>query len=428
MVDFTDFDASKAWFETQSPQSRSLISSRAALRVLANISLFEPEFFEGLALVSFRAVLISAVRGSGRTADMEAAARSADSAALSALSADSADSAALSALSMDAQQVPNGSRLGALWPAADIPPAIKDNHQAFLRMLAENPDWAFWRNWYLAMWDGTFEDWDLAHAVALIDDVVWKGEDALAKVAARIREIEAEHLKRKLPQVDEVFENDDALYDVRSVFVDPTELIASIFSRVTFAFENAVQSNSCDLNGTSLAAKILREAIENCRDDPNAAEQFFRQAAALIEKKISGGQFAEDDELDFLVSTLKETALQLRADHPDVAKASDSRINRRLREIDQQKALEIAHSIDELREGTAGRLSVEFALASETVRAVDVLEAQASALKRTGNHAARISLSEKAKKTEGSGIMSAIKIGLRADKVVELVTWLISGS
>lgn len=47
------------------------------------------------------------------------------------------------------------------------------------------------------MWDGTWSDWDLAHEVALIEDDVWSGEDALAKIAARITEIET---RRKLEQ------------------------------------------------------------------------------------------------------------------------------------------------------------------------------------------------------------------------------------
>jgi hypothetical protein len=254
-VDFSDFEASKAWFETQSPTAGSLVASRAALRVLANISLIEPGAFEELALVSFRTVLISAVRGIGRTADMEAAAAtfSADSVFRS------ATFSAHSAVSMDAQQVQDALRLGALWQASDVPSAIAENHKVFLGLLGQDTDWSFWRDWYVAMWDGTFEDWDLAHEVAKIEGEVWEGEDALAQVAARIREIEAEHLTDRAG-IDEtlVFDRSTLTFEVKPHLQSNKDVLNVAVERVEDALDDVLALGKGNgLTKNTLEARIL---------------------------------------------------------------------------------------------------------------------------------------------------------------------------
>jgi len=242
-VDFADRKKVAAWFKTQKPHVCGQITSRAALRVFANISQFTGTEFARLALPSFRAVVTSAVRGSGRSADLDgnisqsatiavadrlaansnftAALTAADSAAYSApvsaaisarsiecsiTSARTADSfgpifeaisATRSALQEDKACLNHGTRMGALWPEDGVPPALFANHKRFLELLDQDADWSFWRDWYIAMWDGTFEDWDLAHEVAKIENEVWEGEDALAKVAGEIGRIETRRALEK---------------------------------------------------------------------------------------------------------------------------------------------------------------------------------------------------------------------------------------
>ncbi|WP_390912570.1 hypothetical protein [Pseudosulfitobacter sp. SM2401] len=68
-----------------------------------------------------------------------------------------------------------------VWGNIEVPAAIAINHQSFLGFLASDPKWEFWHDWYLAMWDGTFTDWDLALEVIKIEDAVRKaGADAVA--------------------------------------------------------------------------------------------------------------------------------------------------------------------------------------------------------------------------------------------------------
>ncbi|MEO0938288.1 MAG: hypothetical protein AAFY38_09040 [Pseudomonadota bacterium] len=102
-MDFSDEAQAEAWFAEQTPERRCVITSRAALRVLAAIGRFEFKRKERLAIAALRATLTSAGRGLGRPADVGGlersaafAARSASVAARSAASAVavSADSAA----------------------------------------------------------------------------------------------------------------------------------------------------------------------------------------------------------------------------------------------------------------------------------------------------------------------------------------------
>lgn len=241
-VDFSDEEKAQAWLERQSVEVRCAIACRAALRVCANICRVESEGFSKIALSVFRAALTSAVRGSGQAADegwLTAAANSASrfagrfsrvgsgaahSAALSAANstnsaetafsvADSADSASLaagsdgyfaaySAATKDSGQKTIASFAFPLWQGVEVPPAIAQNHQDFLKQLKEDrATWGFWHDWYLAMWEGRFTDWDLAVEVAKIPNEVWdEGAEAVAKA---IREIEARRAS-DLPRPDNV--------------------------------------------------------------------------------------------------------------------------------------------------------------------------------------------------------------------------------
>ena len=79
---------------------------------------------------------------------------------------------------------------GPVWRGIDVPPNLQDAHVDFVRFLSTDPKWEFWHDWYLAMWDGTFTDWDLAYEVIKIEDAVWKaGADAVALEIDDLREL-----------------------------------------------------------------------------------------------------------------------------------------------------------------------------------------------------------------------------------------------
>ncbi|MBM1816181.1 hypothetical protein [Pseudosulfitobacter pseudonitzschiae] len=316
---------------------------------------------------------------------------------------------------------------GPLWGqlgTPDLPQAAIDRLEGFF---ARDPEiWRFWQDWYTYVLDGTPIDVDQLVAVSLIPDDVW--EEGPEAVADAIREIEAHLVIEKFPQIEEIFESNDGLYDVRGVALNPGQLIDSILERVNFAFDTAIQSNVCDLSEMNLASKALRQAIRVADSDANSFEFYLRTASAKIKSDVASGRLADDDETAFLILAIDEAALQLRADHPDVAEAANTRTTQRLREIDDSKRLAVATSIDGLREGTTGRLNQEFGLAAEVTRDGESANAVAEAIKQSGYRAGKISLAERAKRAEGSGFMSATKIGMRAHNLIEYVIELMSGS
>lgn len=466
-VDFSDLTQAKAWFESQSIETCAAMASRAALRVFANFRADMGGAPDRLDLGLLRAILTSAGRGLGRPADVDwdsaalsaahsalsasnsanSALSAAQSAANSALSAQSAaQSAALSAANsalsaaLSARSAANSAQSAAtadaqavdhlfslpLWPDQKAPETIQANQTALITAMKADPSWEFWLRFYEGMWKGTFDEWDLALKVIQIPDDDW--DEGVAHIAEVIARFEAQMLMSKLPQVEEVFQAPNGLYDVQATVIDPSSLIESVANRVRFTFDLAITNNSCDLDDFATAAKILRHALNSCLDDPNALEQFLRQAADLITADLKRGGLTPHDTLDVLVSTLKEVALQLRADHPEVAAAVKSRTKQAVGELSDAKRLEGAERIEGLKDaGTTGRLHDEMGLAIDTVKDGSSDEATADALKQAGNRAAKISLAEKAKKAEGSGPMAALKIAMRADSVVDFVMRIISG-
>lgn len=312
-----------------------------------------------------------------------------------------------------------------LWLGIDVPEHAQKSHDRFLEQLVSDPKWGFWHDWYQAMWDGNFDNWELAFEVTEIPDQIWKeGADA---VAHEIENLRATLFFKKSPQVEDIFETSDGLYDVRSSIVNLSTLIDSVLKRIKFSYDMAIQSNHCDLSSMNVAAQAIRHVLENCRDDPNALEQYLRNARSLIQRGIDDNQLAVSDELTMLIATLDETTLQLRADHPEIAAAVQARTKQRLREIDDSKRIAIASNMDAMRDVTALRLNEEYRLDAAITRDGSDADAMSEAIQRSGHRAGKINLAEQAKKAEGSGVMSGLKISLRAKTLYDAALELMAG-
>jgi len=177
----------------------------------------------------------------------------------------------------------------------------------------------------------------------------------------------------------------------------------------------------------NVAAQTIRHVLENCRDDPNALEQYLRNARSLIQRGIDDNQLGVSNELTMLVSTLDETTLQLRADHPEIAAAVQARTKQRLKEIDDSKRIAIASNMDGMRDVTTQRLNEEYRLDAAITREGSDADAMSEAIQRSGHRAGKINLAEQAKKAEGSGVMSGLKIGLRAKTLYDAALELMAG-
>lgn len=279
-VDFSNVAAAQEWLEGQTVEVCCAISSRAALRFCANLKELDDGSFPRVAITSFRAVLTSAVRGLGRTADLDwlkgsalsaahfaqaahisvnlsvsagtrpFSARNYVSAACYAASVAAADvvagstaagfagRAAGSAASFDAVQTNLTDYHIPLWSGADVPPVIQDAHERFLdRLNQDRAIWGFWHDWYLAMWEGTFRDWDLATEVAKIPEDVW--EEGPEEVALAIRNLEAQRLI-EVAGINEglVLDEDTSKFDVVPHAQSNQQILEAAVSRSEDALED----------------------------------------------------------------------------------------------------------------------------------------------------------------------------------------------
>ncbi len=341
-VDFSNHDSAEAWFATQSIEMRCAMTSRGALRVVANVRLSVEEYTGSLALTALRAILTSAGRGLGRPADVQeldsaalsaasaafSAARSADSAADSAAlsafsaarSADSAaDSAALSAASAadsaalsaafyarsaafsaalstfsdDAAAKAPDLYARAVWGKTKVPESVAASHLEFLEYLNSDPNWAFWRRWYEQMWEGTFRDWDLAIEVAKIPDEVWKGDDALAKVATAIREIEARF--RTSVAVPLIRNDQDSAFSLADEAPLPEELLEYVKERVGGALDTALKASGNNVFDENCAeALAISQALQST--NPSAVAGLLHDASLMFQTNL-GDRYPEDGQL-----------------------------------------------------------------------------------------------------------------------------------
>lgn len=124
-----------------------------------------------------------------------------------------------------------------LWRTIAVPDVIKENHDDFLKFMeADRGTWGFWHDWYLAMWEGRFTDWDLASEVAKIPDDVWeRGAEAVAvEIAKRRAQLNAQRTDQ--PQREKAYEPKS----VQQILANP-EISAinfqSVAQNISVAFE-----------------------------------------------------------------------------------------------------------------------------------------------------------------------------------------------
>ncbi|KIC48222.1 hypothetical protein RA29_16935 [Tateyamaria sp. ANG-S1] len=193
-----------------------------------------------------------------------------------------------------------------LWSGSNVPEALFIAHGQFMQSLYSRQDWAFWADWYRGMWDGTFRDWDLAIEVAKLPNEVWEGEDAVAKVAAAIRQIEAER-KGRFDRPDNVpeLQRKKLLEHVQRLLASP-DMTALAAEGAADTLERAI-------------SQYLKEAPANCLPDALAhledVPALFRRIAVTVkssERAETKARKLADD-----IETLNTKIARLEADLRD---------------------------------------------------------------------------------------------------------------
>lgn len=414
-VDFSDEKKAQAWLKTQSNEAMCAIASRAALRVCANISLIGADHLPSVTLPVLRAILTSAVRGSGRLVDVDWKAikavkavtslatyvqetSSARSAAIDAAQAafnalgtasdltafsdrdfystaydaafnaayDAADSAAHSAhhsgghssaarsttddaTSNDSANIWISSFLTPIWPAGTIPQSIQERHESLLAFFNEHRStWGFWQDWYLAMWEGRWTNWDLAHDVAKIPDDVW--EEGAEAVAIQIEKIRAAQLRDRLPQAEVVaFDAETLTFSARPIAMQKPDLIGATLQQVEDSLEDVLASPSNGLSNTSREVRVIERTLRKYGNNPQQIEMGFVSAHAGLTRQLIVEELPASEENLALRSALEEGAVAIRATHPDVAENRAILTKRKFEELSPEQKDQLAEALPVLR-------------------------------------------------------------------------------
>lgn len=362
-VDFSDGASAKAWFEGQSIEMRCAMTSRAACRVVANICPDGENAAPDLALPVLRAILTSAGRGLASPADVSAfdwdqAARSASAAAYSAVSAAlsaplsansaarsaadsarSALSAANSALSADTRTSLEDLYRQPVWGAVEVPAAIVDNVATFRTFLAADPAWGFWLRFFDGMWNGTFDEWDLAIEVIKIDEEDW--EKGYAHIGGVIAGIEADLINQRSTLAENLYFNEESArglptletyglagqFDVEPVKVSAPDALERAVSKVEDSFSDAMTlGHGQHVRETTLEGLILSRVFAKYRTDPHRVEMDFEDVRRVLVANICNDEnpnrnYPRCDELDLLVSAINSACGEIRAAYPEIAQA-----------------------------------------------------------------------------------------------------------
>ena len=172
------------------------------------------------------------------------------------------------------------------------------------------------------MWDGTFRDWPLAIEVALLPDNLWEGEDALAKVAEAIREIEARRANEKAKLNETLILNPSTQrYSARPAPISNTKRLQRHLSRVEDALDDIVALGGGNgLTANTAEFRIIKRLVQKYGNDPERVAFDLTDANKSIARQIKVGEYADDEPLKLLQAANTACIAFVCEAHEEVAK------------------------------------------------------------------------------------------------------------
>ena len=224
-----------------------------------------------------------------------------------------------------------------------------------LNTLAENKTvMQFWHDWYKGFLDGKPLDWSLQREVALIPDADW--DKGPAHIADKIEEIKARFLEDKTPLAEKLELNPETgKFFVTPVPARKPDLLSTTLEKTKDALDDALNGRN-GLLADDRVARVLHRCFEKYTHNPERIEMDFVDARAGLTRQMANGELADSEEILSLAEVLKNGALDIRANHPDIAANRETRATRALQELtpEQKQQLEDAQPILEaLTEGEA---------------------------------------------------------------------------
>lgn len=233
-----------------------------------------------------------------------------------------------------------------VWGITDEHCAIQTNHDTFLKILNADPKWAFWCYWYLAMWQGRFDNWNLAFEVIKIDDQIW--EAGAEAVATEIERIKAEHFTTQHPLAEAIQLNPETnRFFATLIPIQNAPLIGALLSRVQDSVEDATLGKN-GLNEQSREVRVLHRTLSRYSNDPQRVEMDFTSVAVGLRRQIHDtAELPNSEDNLALLEAVEDGVRGIRAAHSDVAENRLILAQQSLRELsaDQVELLEDAKPV-----------------------------------------------------------------------------------
>jgi hypothetical protein len=374
-VAVTNEEEFRAWLEGQPREVCVAIAYRAAMRVLPlALAVTDKEtIWKRLALATLRANLTAVIASLRATSDTMAAASAAEGAVAiedavgndvsyatraasaaawagyaddparaayrtaAAASFAAAYSASYAAAYADTALPPDQMIADAITLPAELEAVIgpvRDaaNNALTLGTLKASP-WSFWARWYAAAMAGDPLPWELQEQVALIPSEIWEaGPEAVAEEIARI---EAEFLRKALPQSERiVFDNDQALFRKETVPPAKPDLLGATLARVNDALDDVLAEPANGLSERSRETRVLRRMLDRYGNGPQRIEMDCTSVHRALTRQILTTEELPASEANLaLQQALQEAAQGIRATHRDIAENRRILTEQSLREL-----------------------------------------------------------------------------------------------
>lgn len=248
-------------------------------------------------------------------------------------------------------------RSSALWSNITIPSIARKQHSALLARFDLNPKWSFWRNWYVGMWDGTFDNWDLATDVARIPGDVWN--EGLGAVADAIREIEAEHMAAQARVSEKLALNESTLM-FSAIPAAPSNIqrLSRHLSRVEDALEDIIALGGGNgLTANTAEFRIIKRLVSKYGNDPERVAFDLTDVNKSIQRQIDVGEYADDEPLRLLQAASTACVAFVCDTHDDVAQELARGLDPEPQAVSEQDALVLEEawqvSVQMLEDGAA---------------------------------------------------------------------------
>ena len=220
-----------------------------------------------------------------------------------------------------------------------FPDGLPEWIQAYVRRLANTPEWFFWLDWYEGLLEGREQNWPLLLEIAAQDNGFWQASDS--EVNARIAEIVERHAL-------------SVSYAARRVVVnEPTKLLRAevvsdiepgffliVLGRLGDAVDEMRAAPSFTNQYTAMEPELRRieDYLKRHPDKPLRIYEIAERTVRLIDLKIKDGQLPENDPiLEDFKTEVDNSGLDILHGDREVAEVIRKRSTGRFDRLDRQQ-------------------------------------------------------------------------------------------